>query len=117
MRVIALLALLFGTMFQMLLDGQVFTHAVFGIICGIAAVIGGLASARKDYVDEGRRWLGRIMAGLGLALAIFCVIQLPSAYGRQARFNALSRRAHETMKSEATPISTAGMTNRFTNQP
>jgi hypothetical protein len=55
MRVIALLALIFGFMAQLLLDGQTFSHAVFGIICGIAAVMGGLVSARKDYADEGRR--------------------------------------------------------------
>jgi hypothetical protein len=45
----------FDFMTQMLLDGQTFFHAVFGIICGIAAVIGGLVSARKDFADEGRR--------------------------------------------------------------
>ena len=80
MRAIALLSLLFGFMGLMLLDGQTFTHAVTGVVCGVAAVLSGLASARKDYADEGRRWLGRIMAGAGFALALFCVIRLPSAY-------------------------------------
>ena len=103
MRVIALLSLLFGFMTQMLLDGQTFTHAVFGIICSIAAVGGGLVSARRDYADEGRRWLGRIMAGLGLVLALFCVVQLPSSYQFQAKFNERSRKAREMEKAKQTP--------------
>src|ERR1700734_3859613 len=103
MRVIALLSLLFGGMAQLLLDGQTFSHAVFGIICGIAAVVGGLVSASKDYAHEGRRWLGRIMAGLGLVLAIFCVVQLPSAYEFQAKFNEQIRKAHEMKKAKPSP--------------
>ena len=103
MRVIALLALLFGLVAQMVLDGQTFTHAIFGIICGIAAVTSGLVSARKDYADRGRRWLGRIMAGLGLVLAIFCVIQLPSAYRFQTTFNERTRKAKEMENTKLTP--------------
>jgi hypothetical protein len=95
MRVIALLALLFGFLMQMILDGQTFTHAVFGIVCGVAAIGGGLASARKDHSDKGRRWLGRIVASLGLALALFCVVLLPSAYRFQAKFNERSKKARE----------------------
>jgi hypothetical protein len=103
MRVIALLSLLFGFMEQMILDGQTFAHAVLGIICGVAAVGSGLASACKDYADEGRRWLGRIMAGLGVVLAIFCLVQLPSAYQFQARFNERSRKAREMKNGKPTP--------------
>src|SRR5450756_550540 len=101
MRVIALLSLLFGFMGMMLLDGQVFTHAVMGICFGIAAMWNGLASARKDYADQGRRWLGRIMAALGLVLALFCAIQLPSGYRFEKKFNARSREFHE--RSHANP--------------
>jgi len=114
MRVIALLALLFGFMGLLLLDGQVFTHAVFGIICGIAAVGSGLASARKDYSNEGRRWLGRILAILGAMLALFCVTRLPSAYRFQIRFNERSKKAREIMdatnraEAEVAAVSVAG---------
>jgi hypothetical protein len=97
MRVIALLSLLFGFMGLLFLDGQIFTHAVVGIICGIAAVASGLASARKDYADEGRRWLGRILAGMGVVLALFCVVRLPSGYRFQTRFNERSKKAREMM--------------------
>ena len=83
-RVVALLALLFGFMTQMLLDGQTFTHAVFGIVCGVVAVACGLYSARTDRPN---RWEGRIMAGLGLALGIWCIVMLPSAYRLQEKFN------------------------------
>ena len=103
MRVVAVLALIFGGMAQMLLDGQTFTHAVFGIICGVAAVFAGLGSARKDYAIEGRRWLGRIMAGLGLVLAIFCAVRLPSAFRYQAKFNEQVKKARETRENKTAP--------------
>ena len=83
MRVIALLALIFGLTAQFLLDGQTFSHAVLGIFCGIAALVCGLESARRDRLH---RWEGRAMAGLGVALGIWCVV-LPSAYRFQQQFN------------------------------
>lgn len=84
MRVIALLALLFGFMAQFILGGQTFSHAVLGVVCGVATLACGLRSAQKDRPN---RWEGRIMAGLGLALGIWCVVMLPSAYRFQEKFN------------------------------
>ena len=97
MRVIALLALVFGLMSQGLLDGQVFTHAVFGTICGIAAVVCGLASSRKD---RQHRWEGWIMAGLGFALGVWCMVMLPSTYGQEQRFNERSRKHREQREKQ-----------------
>jgi len=76
------------------LDGQTFTHAVMGICCGSVAIGSGLASARKDYADQGRRWLGRIMVALGLVLAVFCAFQLPSGYRFQEKFNMRGKEFH-----------------------
>ncbi len=92
MRVIALLALLFGFVQQLLLDGQVFTHAVYGIVCGVVAVACGLVSARKD---RPHRWEGQIMAGLGFALGVWCIVKLPSSYNQERRFNDRSRKYRE----------------------
>jgi hypothetical protein len=75
----------------LLLDGQTFTHAVMGIIFGAAAFGCGLASARKDFSNVAGRWEGRIMAGLGLALIIVCVVYIPMAYHTQAKFNERSK--------------------------
>ncbi len=97
MRVIALLALIFGFTMQMLLDGQVFTHAVFGIACGVAAVVCGLAASRKD---RRYRWEGWIMAGLGFALGVWCMVMLPSSYQRQERFNDRTRKYREKMERQ-----------------
>ncbi|MDB6065440.1 MAG: hypothetical protein JWR26_1648 [Pedosphaera sp.] len=91
MRVIALLALVVGFMIQGFLDGQTFSHAVIGILCGIAAIVGGLVSARKDFSNFGRRRLGQVMAALGLTLAILCSLHLPSDYAFQKKFNQRSR--------------------------
>jgi hypothetical protein len=101
MRVIALLSLLFGFLGLMLLDGQIFTHAVEGLVFGVAAVVCGLVSARREYSNVIRRWEGRIMAALGLVLALFCVVQLPLAYQFQTKFNERSKKAGEMR--EATP--------------
>ena len=84
MRVIALLCLFFGFMAQFILDGQPFTHAVMGVFCGITALATGLTSAREDPKN---RWEGRIMALLGVALAIWCAVLLPSAHRFQKKFN------------------------------
>ena len=87
MRVAALLSLVFGLLGLMLLDGQVFTHAVMGIICGGVAIGCGLASARKDRSSTEGRWVGRALAGLGLLLTLFSAAQLPGAYEFQTKFN------------------------------
>lgn len=102
MRVIALLSITFGFLVQMYLDGQTFTHAIIGIICGVAAALGGWAVARKEYADVKRRWLWWIVSGFGLALALFCIAQLPEAYRFQTRFNERSRKAHEAEKVKST---------------
>jgi hypothetical protein len=103
MRVIALLSLLFGFIGLMLLDGQTFTHAAEGLVCGVAAVVCGLVSARRDHSNATCRWEGRIMASLGLVLALFCVVQLPSAYQFQTKFNERSKKAREMMEAKPTP--------------
>lgn len=97
----------------MLLDGQTFMHAVFGIICGIAALVCGLGSARKDYSNETRRWLGQIMAFLGVVLAVFSVIQLPTAYQTQTRFNERSKKIREMREQK--PVKTSILSSRFTS--
>jgi len=95
MQVIAILALIFGFMVQGILDGQTFAHAVLGIVGGLLAVTGGLVSVRQHNADAGRIWTGWTMAILGLGLALWCSIQLPSAYRFEKKFNERSRKAHE----------------------
>jgi len=102
MRVITWVSLFFGFIGLMLLDGQTFFHAVMGLICGIVAMGGGLACARKDYASGGRRWGGRGVAILGLGLTVYCAIQLPSAYKFQNKFNARSNEFHQRTQANPT---------------
>jgi hypothetical protein len=101
MRIAALLSLVFGLLGLMLLDGQVFTHAVMGIICGGVAIGGGLASARKDRSSPKDRWVGRTLAGLGLLLTLFSVAQLPRAYEFQTKFNERSTGQRDRQKNSS----------------
>ena len=80
MNALALLALMFGFGGMMLLDGQVFTHAMVGIVCGLVAAACGVVLARRGREP---RWIGWSFAVLGLALTIWCAIESPSAYRYQ----------------------------------
>jgi hypothetical protein len=91
MVILAWVSLFFGFVGLMILDGQTFSHAIMGIFCGTVAIGSGLACARKDHADGGRRWGGWGTAFLGLGLAVFCIIQLPSSYRFQEKFNIRSR--------------------------
>src|SRR5262252_2062827 len=90
MRVIALLALLFGITMQPMLNGQPFTNAVFGIVCGVTAFVCGRAAARRDPPNRG---IGLIMAGLGVALGVWCLAVLPFVYPVQKKFNESKERS------------------------
>ena len=105
MRVAALLSLLFGFMGLMLLDGQTFTHAVMGIVFGVAAAGCGFGSARKDFSNVTCRWEGRMMAALGLVLVVICIVQLPSAYRFQTKFNERSKSQQNQKPRSANPRS------------
>src|SRR5215471_12138363 len=84
MRPIALLCLLFGFGGLAIYDGQTYTHAVVGLVCGVVAAACATISALGDPPN---RWEGWIMAGLGVCLAAWCIIQLPSARSAQKHFN------------------------------
>ena len=99
MRVIALLCLLFGTLAPLILDGQQFTHTIFGIACGVAALICGLVSVSAKPNTPASRWEGRIMAGLGLLLAVFLSTQIESAKRIQTNFN---RIVHDIQTRDST---------------
>jgi len=96
MRVVALLSLIFGFIGLQLLDGQVFTHAVMGVVFGVLAIAGGMWSAWRDRLDKACLRTGRVLAALGVLLLGLSVVQLPGAYERQARFNGRSSSAKES---------------------
>lgn len=91
MRVIALLALLFGITMQPMLNGQPFTNAVFGVLCGVTALVCGRAAARRDPSNRGS---GLVMAILGVALGVWCLVMLLFAYPVQKKFNENKEKRH-----------------------
>jgi hypothetical protein len=103
MRVIALLSLMFGFVTQLFLDGQPYSHAVLGIVCGVVAIGCGLSSSGTATPNPTARWEGRIMAGLGLVLAVVLIPQLPSAYEFQNKFNRRSDTAHGRLERTNLP--------------
>ncbi len=112
MRVIALLCLIFGTMAQLLLNGQPFSNAIFGMLLGAVAVVCGMVAARKDPPN---RWEGRIMAILGAVLAACCIVLLPSGYHVQKNFNATLERIR--LKQQQDDMANNVLENTGTNAP
>jgi len=48
MRIIALLTLILGFLAQLILDGRVFDHALFGVLCGLITFTCCLILLRKQ---------------------------------------------------------------------
>ena len=99
MRITALVALLLGCSAQGILDGQVFTHALFGIGCGAVAVACGSRAARQRRSPRMSLWF---LAGGGAALVLICTAMLPSSYRSQIQFNRLIERRIQTGRSKGT---------------
>ena len=100
MHALALLALMFGFVGMMLLDGQVFTHAMLGIVCGVVAVSCGVVLVRRGSRS---RFFGWLFAVLGLALTVWCGIETPSAYRYQQKFNDRREKRQMMERRDLTP--------------
>jgi ABC-type Mn2+/Zn2+ transport system permease subunit len=87
MRIIALIALVSGVACGFILDGQVFNHAVIGLLCGVVATACAFGLARTRRMNGKSRTGVWIMACLGLAMVAICLLSLPSAYRSQEKFN------------------------------
>jgi TRAP-type uncharacterized transport system fused permease subunit len=102
-RGIALLCLFFGFTTLLIKDGQVFTHALLGIVCGIATVVCSLIPVQNNYANGKGRWWGLVTAGLGVMLVLSCAIALPWAYRFQTECNDLSKKCQERQQVEPMP--------------
>src|SRR5947209_2698466 len=67
--IVALLFLMLGVAFPLLLNGQTFTNSLVGIAFASAAVALGVGLARDMRATEARLWAGRIVVGLAVLLA------------------------------------------------
>ena len=75
-------------------------------------LVSGQAAARKD---PPHRWEGRIMAILGVVLAAWCIVVLPSGYRVQKNFNAMRDRIR--MEQEQGKLANKVLENIGTNAP
>jgi energy-coupling factor transporter transmembrane protein EcfT len=82
MRIFALLSLVSGFLAQLILDGQVFDHALFGLVCGLITFLCSLFLLRK----QSKRGF-KVLAGFGLLLLVLCLLSLPTTYRSQKKFN------------------------------
>ncbi|GEM_PF-2237784 len=87
MRIIAAIALVSGFSCGLILDGQVFDHAVFGLGSGVVATACAFVLSRKYRMTGKPRTGARVMVCLGLVLVAICLLSLPTAYRSQEKFN------------------------------
>ena len=102
MRAAALICLIAGVPFPLLLNGQTFTNSLIGIAFSSAAVALCVAAERARSLGE-TTWSGRIIAVLGVLLAIVLLVQLPAAYTFQNSFNRSTeefRQKHAATRAE-----------------
>lgn len=111
MRPVALLCVLFGGLGQMVLDGQVFTHAVLAIVFGLLATICGLLSAGRE---PQHRHVGWGLGFLGAVVTLWGVWTIPGSYERQQRFNGRQKRSREQVAVDTARLvsSVEGTTSR-----
>jgi hypothetical protein len=87
MRAAALICLILGVLFPLLLNGQTFTNSLIGIAFASTSVAVCVAAERKTLSIRETTWRGRVIAALGVLLAVMLFVQLPSAYTFQKGFN------------------------------
>jgi hypothetical protein len=76
-----------GVLFPLLLNGQTLTNSLIGIAFSSTSVALCVASERKARLVRETTWRGRVIAGLGVLLAVILLVQLPSTYTFQSSFN------------------------------
>ena len=84
MRGLGVSLLVVGFLLQCMVGGQVFDSALGGIVLGLFATLCGAVSTRTDYRNHGSGWM---IATAGMALALWRLTLLPSAYEDQQKFN------------------------------
>ncbi len=87
MHAAALICLILGVLFPLLLNGQTFTNSLIGIAFSSTSVALCVAAERKTHSIRETTWRGRVIAALGVLLAVMLLVQLPSAYTFQSFFN------------------------------
>ena len=96
--VFAIVFLMLGLAFPLVLNGQTFTNSLLGLAgAGLAAVMAlGPAWRGRPKASLGRA--RTVVAGLAALLSFALVVQLPSAYRFQAGFNRRSEAAREKVR-------------------
>ncbi len=84
----AVLSLLLGIAFPLLLNGRPFSNNLMGIAFALVAAALILGKSRRRRAEESGLGAGdRVVVGLAVLLALALAVQLPSAYRFQVDFN------------------------------
>ncbi len=99
---VAVLSLLLGIAFPLLLNGQPFSNNLLGIGFALGAVSLILGRSLGRGVPKPDLRAGdKVVIGLAVVLVVFLAVQLPSAYRFQADFN---RKVKELRKARANGV-------------
>ena len=97
---VAVLLLVPGLAFPLLLNGQEFTNSLVAMVCALGAVALVLGPMiRRRGTRRSTPVGGKFVLGLGLLLTVGLAVHLPTAYRVQSQFN---RRMQELRRPRAT---------------
>jgi hypothetical protein len=97
---VALLFLILGLMFPLLLNGQTFTNSLAGIfLLGLAAFLCFVEDKRRN--DAKTRIFPRIVAAIAVFFIAILIVFLPGNYSFQARFNERRSEIRPTVQSDS----------------
>lgn len=102
---LAIFLLILGMVIPLLLNGQTFTNSIIGILCLSVSVAICLFSEYQATADSKGGVSRRIVGGLSVFVIVRLLMQMPSNYEFQTRFNQTTERLRERAKFKTVPSS------------
>ena len=84
---VACVLLLIAVAFPLILDGQVFTNSLIGIVFGLWAFVVAMISYSRADVKSTKQFWCALTGGVAAVLVVALAVKLPNAYAFQSSFN------------------------------